>query len=107
VDGLGGVEGMPPPDATRIANANALEAMARAVRGAEGTVVIVASGPLTNVALFVAAYPELLEKVAQIVFMGGGIGIGNRSSVAGASACGSAIHHALTRARRMEHPMRS
>ncbi|KAI0028364.1 uridine nucleosidase [Vararia minispora EC-137] len=83
-DGLGGVVGLPSPEASEVrariaVDQPAIEAIARAVREAEGKVVVVASGPLTNVALFVSAYPELLEKIEQIVFMGGGIGIGNRS----------------------------
>ncbi|KAK7695396.1 hypothetical protein QCA50_000032 [Cerrena zonata] len=37
---------------------------------------------MTNVALFVSVYPELLDGVEEFIFMGGGAGIGNRSSVA-------------------------
>jgi hypothetical protein len=53
--------------------------------GAGSKVTVVASGPLTNVALFVSVYPRLLDAVERIVFMGGGIGVGNRSAVAGES----------------------
>lgn len=38
---------------------------------------------MTNIALFVSVYPELMEAVEQFVFMGGGVGLGNRSAVAG------------------------
>jgi uridine nucleosidase len=44
---------------------------------------VVSSGPMTNIALFVSVYPELMEAVEQFVFMGGGVGLGNRSAVAG------------------------
>jgi uridine nucleosidase len=93
--GLRGVEGLPPTDSdsvrARIASDNrpAIEVIAAAISetwnaGAGAKVTIVASGPLTNIALFVSVYPHLLEAIERIVFMGGGIGIGNRSAVAGA-----------------------
>jgi inosine-uridine nucleoside N-ribohydrolase len=40
-------------------------------------VTLVPTGPLTNVALFLARYPELAAKFAGIVLMGGAIGDGN------------------------------
>ena len=99
--GLGGVEGLPPANSdsvrARIAasdghgtsNRPAIEAIAAAISqtwnaGAGAKVTIVASGPLTNIALFVSVYPHLLDAIERIVFMGGGIGVGNRSAVAGA-----------------------
>lgn len=45
-------------------------------------VTLVATGPLTNVALFCSLYPELILGIEEIVFMGGGVGLGNRSAVA-------------------------
>jgi len=73
----------------RIASDNrpAIEAIAAAISqtwnaGAGAKVTVVASGPLTNIALFVSVYPHLLDAIERIVFMGGGIGIGNRSAVA-------------------------
>jgi uridine nucleosidase len=91
--GLGGVEGLPPADSdsvrARIDNRRpAIEAIAAAIcqtwnAGAGNKVTVVASGPLTNIALFVSVYPHLLDAVERIVFMGGGIGVGNRSAVAG------------------------
>jgi len=48
---------------------------------AQGSKVTIATcGPLTNLALFISVYPELLGTIERIVFMGGGVGIGNRSS---------------------------
>ncbi len=93
--GLGGVEGLPSADSDlvreRIASDHipAVEAIATAISqmwnaGAGSKVSVVASGPLTNIALFVSVYPHLLDAIEQIVFMGGGIGVGNRSAVAGA-----------------------
>ncbi|KAK7025615.1 IU-nuc-hydro domain-containing protein [Favolaschia claudopus] len=81
-DGLGGVE---DADGEYI---RALDGLAHAVRqtwnrGSGHQTTIVSCGPMTNVALFTAAYPDLLEAVEEIVFMGGGVGLGNRSPVAG------------------------
>jgi len=94
-DGLGGVEGLPSADSDPVReriddSCPAVEAIAAAiirqtrddVKATTTTVTIVASGPLTNIALFVSVYPHLLDAVDRIVFMGGGIGIGNRSAVA-------------------------
>ncbi|KAF7307344.1 IU-nuc-hydro domain-containing protein [Mycena indigotica] len=92
-DGLGGVEGFPDaedPNVTRwIAGQSerALDGLSAAVRktwdnGKGNKVSIISSGPMTNVALFVAVYPDLLEAIEEFVFMGGGVGMGNRSAVA-------------------------
>lgn len=95
-DGLGGVEGLPDHEYQGLLvrceklplNIRATEAIARAVqaawRGGRKTVII-SSGPMTNIALFVSVYPDLLAGVEEIVFMGGGVGLGNRSAVAGSS----------------------
>jgi uridine nucleosidase len=93
-DGLGGVEGLPPADSSQVQahvdNRTVIEAIADAIKqtwndGAGVKATIVASGPLTNLALFVSVYPNLLHAIERIVFMGGGIGVGNRSAVAGRS----------------------
>ncbi|GLB34085.1 putative inosine-uridine preferring nucleoside hydrolase [Lyophyllum shimeji] len=96
-DGLAGVEGLPEPDDPDVlswfatdadgAPIRALEGMAKAIRetwdkGAGHRVTVVSTGPMTNIALFVAAYADLLEAVEEFVFMGGGVGMGNRSAVA-------------------------
>ena len=64
----------------------AIEGMRNAVLQAQTAnrkIVIVSTGPMTNVALFVSAYRHLLANVEEFVFMGGGVGQGNRSAVAG------------------------
>ncbi|KAG8690022.1 Uridine nucleosidase 1 [Ceratobasidium sp. 423] len=91
-DGLGGVIGLPDPEDTTIrgrfaksSSANAVQGLAEAVKkcNLEGNrLYLVATGPLTNVALFSAVHPELLSGVEEIIFMGGGVGVGNRSAVA-------------------------
>jgi uridine nucleosidase len=66
----------------------ALDGMSQHIRacyaGGSGIkVTVISSGPMTNIGLFVAVYPDLLEAVEQFVFMGGAVGMGNRSAVAG------------------------
>ncbi|KAF8138925.1 uridine nucleosidase [Boletus edulis] len=97
-DGLGGVVGLSAPDSpdiqTRLARSDdskpisALQGMTNAIRetwdgGAGRKVTIVSSGPMTNVAVFISAHPELLDGVEQFVFMGGGNGFGNITPAAG------------------------
>ncbi|CAE6428635.1 unnamed protein product [Rhizoctonia solani] len=90
-DGLGGVIGLPDAKNTTIRNRfaksslNAVQGLAEATKKCilEGNkLYIIATGPLTNVALFSAVHPELLSGVEEIIFMGGGVGIGNRSAAA-------------------------
>ena len=91
---------------SKAATVRALEGMATAVRdtwknGAGSKVTLISSGPMTNIALFSSVYPELITAIGkytttltrktnsdvlfaeEIVFMGGGVGIGNRSAAAG------------------------
>ena len=44
-------------------------------------VCIATTGPMTNLAVLLTVHPELTECIEEIVFMGGGVGIGNRSAV--------------------------
>jgi len=94
-DGLGGVEGLPPVshDGVRARFQSqgqivrAVEGMAEALRatwrdGLGEKVTMISSGPMTNIALFVSVYPELVSGIEEFVFMGGGVGIGNRGATA-------------------------
>ncbi|KZT24584.1 nucleoside hydrolase [Neolentinus lepideus HHB14362 ss-1] len=91
VDGLGGVEGLPSPDSdvvlarlgARGQTVRAVEGIAKAILADRSRkITIVSTGPMTNIALFVSVYPDLLDYVEEFVFMGGGVGVGNRSAVA-------------------------
>ncbi|KAB5596304.1 hypothetical protein CTheo_289 [Ceratobasidium theobromae] len=92
MDGLGGVIGLPDPEDVAIAHLFSKSPSMNAVQGLEATVKrclsenkkisLIATGPLTNVALFFAIHPELAPGIEVIIFMGGGVGVGNRSAVA-------------------------
>ncbi|GAA5920557.1 hypothetical protein JCM1841_005727 [Sporobolomyces salmonicolor] len=91
-DGLGGVMGLldmsNPVVAAKLAealNGNAVTGIADACRAlpAGEQLELVATGSLTNIALFIRVFPELLlAKVSRIVLMGGAEGRGNKSPVA-------------------------
>jgi inosine-uridine nucleoside N-ribohydrolase len=56
---------------------HAIDWLADTLAGAAEPVTLVATGPLTNLALLVARYPDIHERVGEIVLMGGSIGTGN------------------------------
>ncbi|MBD3688915.1 nucleoside hydrolase [Nanchangia anserum] len=79
--GLDGVE-LPQPS-VELAPGHAVEAICRMVREAEpGELMLVATGPLTNLALAVRLEPSIVERVREVVIMGGGYHEGNWSAVA-------------------------
>jgi len=62
-------------------------------KGTGQKVTVISCGPMTNIALFVSVYPDLVEAIEQFVFMGGGVGLGNRSAVAGqVISCPSSLY---------------
>lgn len=61
---------------------HAIDWIAGALAASDEPVTLVATGPLTNVALFLARYPALEEKVERLVLMGGAIGEGNLTPAA-------------------------
>lgn len=54
-----------------------VELMARQLAESEQKVTLVPTGPLTNIALLLAGYPQLHQKIERIVSMGGAAGPGN------------------------------
>src|SRR3954451_15344464 len=76
VHGESGLDGpdLPPPSRDP-EPLHAVELMARELRKRPLTLVPV--GPLTNIALLIATYPDLVENIQDIVVMGGAIGLGN------------------------------
>ena len=77
-NGLGGLELPRNPHAP--SPLAAVELMHRTIEDAPAPVTLLALGPLTNVALFLRAYPQTARKLERIVFMGGSAGIGNATS---------------------------
>ena len=78
VHGATGLDGpdLPPPSRAPD-QCHAIDWIANAVTSTPEPVTLVATGPLTNVALFLARYPELEQRLERIVLMGGAIGEGN------------------------------
>lgn len=78
VHGESGLDGPELPEPAFAPRAmSALELMARCLRESPEPVTLVPTGPLTNIALLLAAHPELKQKIARIVLMGGAAGAGN------------------------------
>ncbi|MGN5112046.1 pyrimidine-specific ribonucleoside hydrolase RihA [Aeromonas jandaei] len=78
VHGESGLDGPKLPDPAFAPQAmTGIELMARCLRESAEPVTLVPTGPLTNVALLLAAHPELKSKIARIVLMGGTAGAGN------------------------------
>src|SRR3954468_10262590 len=76
VHGETGLDGpdLPPPSRAP-EPVHAVELMAQHLRERPHTLIPV--GPLTNIALLLALYPDLKDRIERIVLMGGAIGIGN------------------------------
>jgi inosine-uridine nucleoside N-ribohydrolase len=78
VHGETGLDGPDLPGPSREpADEHAIDWIARTLEASPEPVTLVPTGPLTNVALLLARYPELQPKVERIVLMGGAIGLGN------------------------------
>ena len=81
--GESGLDGADLPEpAGPPAEATALELTATLLRAASEPVTIVATGPLTNVALLLHAAPRLRDQIGQIALMGGSLGEGNTTASA-------------------------
>jgi purine nucleosidase len=78
VHGESGLEGaaLPEPDLPQ-ADEHAVSLMARLLRESPEPVALVPTGPLTNVALLLRTWPELLPRIREVVLMGGSLGAGN------------------------------
>ena len=83
VHGESGLDGpaLPEPDFAP-QNCTAVELMAKTLRESPQPVTIVATGPQTNVALLLNGHPELHDKIARIVMMGGAMVLGNWQAAA-------------------------
>jgi inosine-uridine nucleoside N-ribohydrolase len=78
VHGETGLDGpdLPPPSGAPVA-AHAIDFLAERLAASDRPVTLVPTGPLTNVALLLARYPDIGERIERIVLMGGAIAEGN------------------------------
>jgi inosine-uridine nucleoside N-ribohydrolase len=78
VHGESGLEGpvLPPPQGTPLEE-HAVDFLAARILGSDRPVTLVPTGPLTNVALLLARYPEAAARLERLVLMGGAIAEGN------------------------------
>jgi inosine-uridine nucleoside N-ribohydrolase len=83
VHGETGLDGpnLPPPSRDPEPT-HAIDWIATAVAGSAEPVTLIPTGPLTNIALLLARYPELEARIERIVLMGGAIGEGNTTPAA-------------------------
>jgi purine nucleosidase len=76
-----GASGLDGPDldvpVAEVAEIHAVELMRRLIVGSRQPVTLIATGPLTNVALLLSSHPEVVPRVRRIVFMGGSTDRGN------------------------------
>jgi len=78
VHGESGLDGWDFPEPTfELDSTNAVTFMYEKIMSCEGKVTIVAVGPMTNVGLLLATFPDVKEKIEAISIMGGSIYAGN------------------------------
>ena len=81
--GESGLDGADLPEPAFAARPEAaIELMASLVRSAGSPVTLIPTGPLTNIALFLRAFPALHDRIGAISLMGGSLGVGNTTASA-------------------------
>ncbi|KAJ2059605.1 Uridine nucleosidase 1 [Coemansia sp. S146] len=82
--GIDGTDLLPEPNFGRYfgKDVNAVNAMREAIMSSAEPIMVVAVGPLTNIALLVSMYPEVIPRIKTLSIMGGAIGLGNTTSAA-------------------------
>jgi pyrimidine-specific ribonucleoside hydrolase len=81
-DGLSGRSDTLPERATGVAGVDAVSLLMSLLESAPSPVTVVPIGPLTNIALLLAAHPSVRSKIARLVVMGGALGGGNVTAAA-------------------------
>jgi inosine-uridine nucleoside N-ribohydrolase len=76
-DGLGGHAAALVPSKSTVDVRDAVTVLRDTLEAADEPVTVVAIGPLTNIALLLAAHPGVKSKIERLVVMGGGIEGGN------------------------------
>jgi purine nucleosidase/pyrimidine-specific ribonucleoside hydrolase len=72
-DGPSGLEGSPylPQPTIRPVAQHAVDFLAEKLRAAADPIVVVATGPLTNIALMILKHPDVLPMIKELIWMGG------------------------------------
>ncbi|NIH82017.1 nucleoside hydrolase [Amycolatopsis viridis] len=81
-DGLSGRSATLPEPHRAVEPGGAVRLLVSLLEAAEEPVTIAPIGPLTNIALLLAAHPQVREKIGRIVIMGGGLAGGNSTGAA-------------------------
>jgi pyrimidine-specific ribonucleoside hydrolase len=81
-DGLSGLSDTLPERKTGLTGTDAVSLLVRLLEEAPEPVTIVPIGPLTNIALLLAAHPSVQSKIARLVIMGGALSGGNVTAAA-------------------------
>jgi pyrimidine-specific ribonucleoside hydrolase len=81
-DGLSGLSDTLPERGTGVAGTDAVSLMVRLLDSSPEPVTIAPIGPLTNIALLLAAHPSAASKIERLVIMGGGLSGGNMTAAA-------------------------
>ena len=83
IHGVTGMDGYEfPPITGKPIDKHAVEAMRETIMSSEERITLVAIGTHTNIAILLRMYPEVKERIAEIVTMGGGLTGGNTNSSA-------------------------
>lgn len=84
VHGETGLDGVELPEPTRpLDQGHAVKWIIETIMNNEpGTITLVPTGPLTNIAMAARLEPRIVERVKEVVLMGGGYHVGNWSAVA-------------------------
>ena len=84
IHGESGLDGVELPVPTRpLEQKHAVNYIVETIMTSEpGTITLVPTGPLTNIAMAVRMEPRIVERVKEVVLMGGGYHVGNWSAVA-------------------------
>lgn len=77
--GESGMDGFtfPDPNMTLLAQGNAVTNEYKVLKASDVPVTLVTLGPLTNIAMLLSTFPEVKERIARIIMMGGSTGRGN------------------------------
>lgn len=81
--GESGLDGVELPEPQELSDKHAVDVIIDTIMSHEpGEITLVPTGPLTNIALAVRKEPRIVERVREVVLMGGGYHVGNWSPVA-------------------------